>query len=77
MVFQGFPLLFYHNFALITLLTNVIELYATETYYMHFLEPAQFINAPDLAGCKVNVLYNPGLAERPPSHSTPNTTPGP
>ena len=33
---------------------------------MHFLEPAQFLYAPDLAGRKVNVLYNPGLAERPP-----------
>ena len=31
-----------------------------------FLEPARFLNAPDLAGCKVNVLYDPGLAERPP-----------
>ena len=29
---------------------------------MHFLEP---LNAPDLAGHKVNVLYDPGLAERP------------
>ena len=36
---------------------------------MHFLEPAQFINAPDLLGHKVNVLYNPGLAERPPPTS--------
>ena len=35
--------------------------YATEMYIMHFLEPAQFLNAPDLAGRKVNVLYNPGL----------------
>ena len=26
--------------------------YATETYIMHFLEPARFLNAPDLAGCK-------------------------
>ena len=32
---------------------------------MHFLEPTRFLNAPDLAGCKVNVPYNPGLAERP------------
>ena len=33
---------------------------------MHFLEPAQFLNAPDLAGRKVNVLYDPGLAQTPP-----------
>ena len=26
---------------------------------MHFLEPAWFLNAPDLAGRKVNVLYAP------------------
>ena len=35
------------------------------TYIMHFLEPTQFLNAPNLAGRKVNVLYDPGLAERP------------
>ena len=40
--------------------------YAMETYIMHFLEPARFLNAPDLAGQKVNVLYDPGLPERPP-----------
>ena len=40
--------------------------YATETYIMHFLEPAWFLNTLDLAGSKVNVLYNPGLAEKPP-----------
>ena len=35
---------------------------------MPSLEPAQFLlNAPDLAGRKVNVLYDPGLAERPPT----------
>ena len=33
---------------------------------MYFLEPAQFRNAPDLAGRKLNVLNNPGLAKRPP-----------
>ena len=36
--------------------------YAMETYIMHFLEAAQFLNAPVLAGRKVNVLYAPGLA---------------
>ena len=41
-------------------------IYATETYIMHFLEPTWFLNAPDLAGRKVNVLYDPGLAQRPP-----------
>jgi len=36
---------------------------------MHFLEPSRFLNAPDLAGRTVNVLYNPGLAARlPPPH---------
>ena len=34
---------------------------------MYFLEPARFLNAPDLAGHKVNVLYDPGLAETPPT----------
>ena len=33
--------------------------YATETYIMHFLEAAQFLNAPDLARRKVIVLYAP------------------
>ena len=33
---------------------------------MHFLEPARFLNAPGLAGYKVNVLCDPGLAKRPP-----------
>ena len=33
---------------------------------MHFLESARFLNALDLAGRKVNVLYDPGLAQRPP-----------
>ena len=37
---------------------------------MHFLEAAQFLNAPVLAGRKVNVLYDPGLAARPPPTST-------
>ena len=32
---------------------------------MHCLEPARFLNAPDLVGCKINVLYDPGIAERP------------
>ena len=31
---------------------------------MHFLEAARFLNAPVLAGRKVNVLYDPGLAAR-------------
>jgi len=29
---------------------------------LHFLEAAQFLNAPVLAGRKVNILYVPGLA---------------
>jgi len=29
-------------------------IYATETYSMHFPEPAQFLNVPVLAGRKVN-----------------------
>ena len=33
---------------------------------MHFLEATQFLNAPVLAGRKVNRLYTPGLAARPP-----------
>ena len=33
---------------------------------MHFLEPARFLNTLDLAGGKVNVLYDPGLAQRHP-----------
>ena len=37
---------------------------ATETYIMHFLEAARFLNAPVLAGRKVKVLYTPGLAAR-------------
>ena len=36
---------------------------------MHFLEPARFLNAPDLVGRKVNILYHPSLAERPPPTS--------
>ena len=48
------------------------HLYAREKYIMHFLEAARFLNALVLAGHKVNVLYNPGLAERPPP--TPLTT---
>ena len=43
-------------------------------YIKHFLEPAQFLNAPDLAGRKVNVLYDPGLAARP-HPPTANYTP--
>jgi len=35
---------------------------------MHFLEAAQFLNAPVLAGRKVNVLYDRGLAARLPPH---------
>ena len=33
---------------------------------MHFLEPARFLNAPYSAGRKDNLLYDPGLAQRPP-----------
>ena len=33
---------------------------------MFFLEAARFLNAPVLAGHKVNDFYNPGLAARPP-----------
>ena len=40
--------------------------YATEMYIMHFLGPTQILNAPDLTGQKVNVLYDTGLAQRPP-----------
>jgi len=35
---------------------------------MHFLQPARFLNTPDLAGRKVNVLYDPGLSDRPPPY---------
>ena len=49
-----------------TALHDLSIFYATETYIMHFLEAAQFLNAPVLAGRKVNVLYDPGLAARPP-----------
>ena len=45
--------------------TLFYTLYAMETYNMHFLEPARFLNAPDLAWHKVNVLYEPALAQRP------------
>jgi len=41
-------------------------IYATETYIMHFLEAAQFLNSPVLAECKVNLLLAPGLAARLP-----------
>ena len=37
---------------------------------MHFLEAARFLYAPVLAGRKVNVLYAPGLAARPPPPTT-------
>ena len=37
--------------------TYLSTFYAMETYIMHFLEYARFLNAPDLAGRKVNVLY--------------------
>ena len=33
--------------------------YATETYIMHFLEAAQFLNAPVLSGRKVNFTLGP------------------
>ena len=33
--------------------------YAMETYIIHFLEPTQFLNAPDLVVRKVNLLYTP------------------
>ena len=31
---------------------------------MYFLKAARFLNAPVLAGRKINVLYDPGLAAR-------------
>ena len=37
------------------------NLYATETYIMHFLEAAQFLNAPILAGRKENFTLRPGF----------------
>ena len=61
-----------HNFIILSncslwiRMTRLFRFYATETYIMHFLEPAWFLNALDLAGRKVNVLYDPGLAEKPP-----------
>jgi hypothetical protein len=36
-----------------------------QPHIMHFLEPAQFLNALDLAGRKVNVLYIPLTTLRP------------
>ena len=48
---------------------NIFFMQRRCTYIMHFLEPARFLNAPDLAGRKVNVLYDLGLAERPPHSS--------
>ena len=44
-------------------LSRASEMYE---YSMHFLEPARFLYTPDLSGHKVNLLYNPGLAQRPP-----------
>ena len=35
--------------------------YATETYIMHFLEAARFLNAPVLAGRKVNFTLCPSF----------------
>ena len=40
--------------------------YATKTYIMHFLEAARFLNALIVAGRKVNLHYDPGLAARLP-----------
>jgi len=45
--------------ALVTYAKLHSSFYALETYILHFLEPGRFLNAPDLAGCKVNVLYAP------------------
>ena len=39
-----------------------IAIHAMETYIMHFLEAARFLYALVLAGRKVNVLNDPGLA---------------
>ena len=41
-----------------------------DMYIRHFLELARFLNALDLAGRKVNVLYDPGLAARRPPPTT-------
>ena len=38
----------------INLGTVIFIFYAMETYIMHFLETAGFLNAPDLTGRKVN-----------------------
>ena len=35
---------------------------------MYFLDAARILNSPVLAECKENVLYDPGLAARPPPH---------
>jgi len=43
---------------------------------MHFLEAGRFLNTPVLAGRKVNVLYGPDLAQKPPT-PPPHSTPGP
>ena len=60
------PTLLIDNFSL-SLMSIFCSFYATEKNIMHFLEPPRFLSAPDLAGCKVNLLYDPGLAQRPPS----------
>ncbi len=48
-----------HPLGLLPQLAWFYSFYATETFIMHSLEPARFLNAPDLAGRKVNVLYAP------------------
>jgi len=59
------PLLLLHihkglpQFELPPVQSKINLFYATETYIMHFLEPARFLIAPDLAGRKVNLLYAP------------------
>ena len=51
-------------FSLYTRFIYYYYFYATEMYIMHFLEPSGFLNAPDLAGRKVHLLYAPQNARR-------------
>ena len=59
--------IYLHDFRFVvsTPLWSLTIFYAMETYIMHFLEPAQFLKAPDLAGRKVNLLYTPQFTLRP------------
>ena len=47
------------------------KFYATETYIMHFLEAPGFLNAPVVAGRKVNYTLCPGFSTETPTHFTP------